>query len=135
MEKKEARPSFGFEAGFQYVKRETVDVWHVAGANALGKREWRKLCCIGLNDRSARDVGLHECAGHRRSGGQNDATSARARYGLSGIGCAETCARLQGHVGISLSASILMSFGLGGRTDLRAPAADRPIRALGSGPA
>jgi hypothetical protein len=35
MEEKEARPSFGLKAGFQDVKRETVDVGHVVIPAAL----------------------------------------------------------------------------------------------------
>jgi hypothetical protein len=56
MEEKEARPSFGLEAGFQDVEGQTVDVRHVAGANALGKRERRKFCRVGLYDCGARDI-------------------------------------------------------------------------------
>jgi hypothetical protein len=56
MEEKEARPIFGLEAGFQDVKREAVDVWHVAGANPGRKRERRKFCRVGLYDCGARDI-------------------------------------------------------------------------------
>jgi hypothetical protein len=50
MEEKEARPSSGLEAGFQYVESETVNIGHVARANAGRKRERRKFRRVGLND-------------------------------------------------------------------------------------
>ena len=56
MEEEEARPSVGLEARFQYVESETVNIGHVAGANAGGKREWSKFRRIGLNDCSTRDI-------------------------------------------------------------------------------
>ena len=98
MEEEEARPFLGLEAGFQYVESETVDIGHVVGANAGGKRERSKFRRVGLNDCGARDLRLDECAGSCCGGGQNEATSGRARRGLSATGCVETWFRLHGHV-------------------------------------
>ena len=98
MEQEEARPSFGLEPGFQYVESETVNIGDVVGANAGGKRERSKFRDVGLNDCSARDLRLPECAGSCRCGGQNEATSGRARCGMSATGCVETWVRWHGHV-------------------------------------
>jgi hypothetical protein len=81
MEEKEARPSNRLETGFQYVESETVDIGHVAGANAGGKREWSKFRRVGLNDCRARDLRLHECAGSCCGGGQNFVGSSPVRFG------------------------------------------------------
>jgi hypothetical protein len=89
MEKEEARPSFGLEASFQYVESETINIGDVAGANAGRKRERRKFRRVGLDDCSASDPRLYECAGSCRGGGQNEATTGRARRNLSAAGCVE----------------------------------------------
>ena len=75
MEEEEARPAFGLEAGFQYVESETVNIGDVAGANAGRKRERRKFRRVRLDDCSASDVRLEQCAGRCcGGGGQDEAT-------------------------------------------------------------
>ena len=94
--------SLELEAGFQYVESETVDIGHVAGANAGGKRERGKFRRVGLNDRGARHLRLRERGGRCRCGGQNEVTSGGARCGLSAVGCG---LRLRGYVRTSKHAT------------------------------